>query len=277
MSVCVSRSCFTAALVVGLTTTLCACGAEPVVRPMTTPAGVRFAVLGEPPAGPAPTLFVFAHTAEGTLTQEAYSKAGRLLLPQGWLCVSLDLPCHGQDARAGEAAELSGWRQRAESGEAFIDDFTTRCRAVLDYLVEQKRTDPQRVAACGTSRGGFMALQFTAVEPRVRCVAAFAPATELAALREFAGLEGDPRVTKLDVANLADKLSDRATWVAIGNFDERVGTDRAISLTRRIVAAAVENRRAPRVELHVVASKGHGLHPAAHPEASAWIAAQITP
>src|SRR5947208_3391429 len=70
---------------------------KPAITLHRTPTGVRFALLGAKGKSPAPTLFVFASSAEDSLGNADYNKAGRRLGRQGYLCVSLDIPCHGED------------------------------------------------------------------------------------------------------------------------------------------------------------------------------------
>src|SRR5207249_1758397 len=131
--------------------------------------------------------------------------------------------------------------------------------------------------ASGTSRGGFIAMHFAATDPRVRCVAAFAPVTNLLTLREFAGMEQHPATTSLALIHHAEKLADKAVWIIIGNKDERVGTDHAIALTRKIVAAWTHPERPANIELHVLPSMGHGLPANAYDEAAAWLLRQAGP
>lgn len=248
---------------------------KPAVQKLTTPGGVRFAILGSKPSAPAPTLFVFAHEMAGTLDSDAYNKVGRFLQARQFLCVSLDLPCHGQAVRADEPQGLDGWEARLRKDEDPIGPFVKEAAQVLDYLIAEGYTDAQQVAACGTSRGGFAALHFAAAEPRVRCVAAFAPVTELPALREFQGLEQHARTNELAIARQAEKLSGRPVWICIGNDDERVGTDRAIAFARQVVQASKSQKKNAMIELHVMASTGHSVHPTAHAEAAAWIAERM--
>jgi dienelactone hydrolase len=240
-----------------------------------TPGGVRFGAMGARPTGPAPTLFVFANDIMGTLQSDDYNKVGKLLIPQGYICVALDLPCHGKSVRADEPQGLDGWASRLSKGEDPISPFTKDASAVLDYLIKEGLTDPARVAVCGTSRGGFAALHFAAAEPRVRCAAAFAPVTDLLALREFTGQEKNQSTNDLALRHLPEKLSGRPIWMCIGNHDERVDTDRAIALTREVVKASVTQKNKPLIELHVMTSEGHTIHPTAHEEAAAWIARQL--
>jgi dienelactone hydrolase len=147
----------------------------------------------------------------------------------------------------------------------------------LDFLVAEGYTDPQRVAACGTSRGGFCALHFAAAEPRVRAVACISPVTNLLALREFAGVT-EERARSVNVADLAEKLAGRAVWLGIGNDDQRVGTDECIATARRLVEAA--RARQPNavvpVELVVGPSDGHRAIDDAYTRAAQFVLEQFS-
>ncbi|MBI2193015.1 MAG: prolyl oligopeptidase family serine peptidase [Planctomycetes bacterium] len=231
----------------------------------------RLALLGQKGSAPAPTLFALSGAVEDALGEEAYIRVGLILARQGFLCASVDLPCHGEEVREGEQpGSLAGWRRRVECGEPLMAAFTDRACAALDHLVREGYSDPHRVIVCGTSRGGFSAVHFAAAEPRLRAVAAFAPVADLRALREFAGL-GDHEPTKaLALHRLADRLAGRPLWLCIGNNDQRVGTDHAIAFTRRVVEASVAQGKPAPVELHVMQTEGHAIHPTAHEEAAEW-------
>jgi dienelactone hydrolase len=260
--------------------------AEPVVSPqeppggavtmLSTSTGVRFGIWPARPAKPAPTLIVLATTPEATLANAYYRQAGDVLAQRGYLLVSVDLPCHGAERREGEPEGLDGWRKRCERGENFVADLTARLSAVLDHLIAEKMTDPERIAVCGTSRGGYSALQFAAADPRVKCVAAFSPVTDLTALREFRGAEENPLVKQLAIAEQAGKLAQRPVWIAIGDRDARVDTDRAIAFARRVTAASLEQGHDSRVDFHVLAQpKGHSTPDGAAEQAAEWIDRQL--
>ena len=242
------------------------------IQVLKTPGGVTYGVWGEKPAAPAPTLIILASTVEGTLGDPYYRRAGNILGEQGYLCVSIDLPCHGTEHRQGEPEQLSGWRYRAEHGEDFVAEFSKRLSSALDDLIAQGYTDPERIAICGTSRGGFMSLQFAAHEPRVRCLAAYAPVTDLAALREFQGAEANAMVQSLDVRKQADKLAGRPVWIIIGDQDARVSTDSAIDLARKITRASLAQKLTSQVDLHVIAEpRGHTTPNGAIESSAAWL------
>lgn len=246
------------------------------VRVLRTEGGVRFGIWGAKPDAPAPTLFVLASTIEETLGAAYYRQSGNALAECGYLSVSVDLPCHGLERRPDEPEGLSGWRVRSERNEDFVAESNARLRQVLDHLIEAGFTDADKVAASGTSRGGFLALHFAASDSRVRCAAAFAPVTELAALGEFEGAARHPLVGSLALAKQAEKLAGRAVWLVIGDQDERVGTDHTISLARRITAASLAAGVPSRVELHVMPEpRGHTTPAGAAEGAAEWIRRQI--
>lgn len=238
--------------------------------------GVEFGLWGEMTSKPAPTLFILASTIEETLDSPYFRQCGNQLGKQGYLLVSIDLPCHGKEHRSGEPEGLAGWPYRCEQGNNFVDDNNSRLSVVLDHLIKSGQTDASKVAVCGTSRGGYLALQFAAHDPRVKAVAAFAPVTDLTALREFKGQETNRLVKSLSVIHQSDKLAGRPVWIVIGDQDKRVGTDHSIDLARAITKSSLANGCKSQVDLHVIAEpRGHTV-PSGSPQLAAdWFRRQI--
>lgn len=247
------------------------------VIPMQTSDGIEFGIWPGRPLQPAPTLIILATTVQGTLGQSYYRQCGNQLAEHGFLCVSVDLPCHGSQKRPDEPEGIAGWRYRCDHQENFISDLNQRLSAVLTWMIEQKLTDPERIAVCGTSRGGYSALQFAASDSRIRCVAAFAPVTDLSKLSEFQGAENNPLVQALSIENSAPQLTGRSVWVTIGDRDLRVSTDSAIRFARQVTEQSLAAKMSPDVDLHVVAEpKGHTT-PAGAPEmAATWILRKLS-
>jgi dienelactone hydrolase len=235
-----------------------------------TPSGIRYGILGKKPAQPAPTLFVFAGGIEDSLQRADFNKIGQSLLGKGFVCVSVDIPCHGKDGQPNEPLGLQGWRSRLEKGPPLVGAFTARASTVLDHLIKEGYTDEKRVSAAGTSRGGFMALHLAAAEPRVGAVIAFAPVTDLRVVTEFAGLDKNQAIRDVNLVQHVDKLAGRHVWICIGNNDQRVGTDEVIDFTRRLVRATKGKSPVP-VEIHVMPTLGHAIHATAHEEAARWL------
>ena len=207
-----------------------------------------------------------------------FRQSGTSLAHQGWQCVSIDLPCHGWEHRAGEPEQLDGWRFRSVAGEDFVEETNRRLAHVLDHLNVKGCTDAGKVAVCGTSRGGFLAMHFAAFDSRVKCVAAFAPVTDLLGLQEFHGAEQNDLVRSLALTTRAVDLARKQVWMVIGDQDVRVGTDRAIMLADRITEVA---RDLPvcrgSIELHVLPEpRGHTTPAGATDRATEWIDRQIS-
>ncbi|MCX6622597.1 MAG: prolyl oligopeptidase family serine peptidase, partial [Acidobacteria bacterium] len=173
--------------------------------------------------------------------------------------------------RPDEPPSLRAWRYRLDHDDDIAAEFTHRAIKALNHLVASRFTDPAKVAAFGTSRGGFMALHFAAVDPRVRFVAGFAPVTDLLMLTEFAGMQDERPARALSTLRLADRLADRAIWIAIGSTDNRVSTARAIEFTSRIIEAATARGLQPKIELHVRPSPGHTTPAGSYGAAARWV------
>lgn len=247
-------------------------------RELRTTDGLHYATLGPPPtatgkAAPAPTLLVLALGLEQMRTNPIYSRLAQEMAEAGWLCITIDPPCHGEDHRSDEPEGLAGWRRRLERREPLMDDFARRARAVLDDAVQRGWCDPARIAASGTSRGGFCALHLARTDRRIRAVVGFAPVTDLAPLDEFIEIQVSPDLQALAMSNYADALADRRIWITIGNRDERVDTARAVQFCDAVVEAAARRGIAPAaaVELSVTASPGHSTPPDAHRRAAEWL------
>jgi len=229
--------------------------------------GVRFGTLRDLPAKPLPTVFFFGGPA--SLTDPESVEAQKALGPDV-LCVTLDMPAEGEFRGPREPLSLGAWRLHVDRGEDVISNLTYRAKAVLDYLIRQQATDSAKVAVFGTSRGGFMAFHFAAVEPRVRSVVAFAPVTDLLVMTEFAGRTNDHLVR----AVAANALADRNIWILIGSTDHRVSTARAMEFTQRIIEASEALGRRPGIELHIVPSDGHRVPDGSYAEAARWLLKQ---
>jgi dienelactone hydrolase len=247
-----------------------------------TSENIRYGLIGElnNQTSPAPTLLIFAHGIEEMQRQPIYTEVASILAKRGWISVVIEPPCHGEDARPGEPAQLDGWRYRLENDVAFLSDFHKTASGILDMLIKDRVTDADRVAVCGTSRGGFLAYHFAAAEPRMKATAGISPVTNLMALREFTTTSRRENVDKLNVARLASKLAGRPVWLSIGNNDTRVSTDDAIAFTREVVHATARpdmpNAIIP-VELIVAPTPGHSKVDRAHELLAEWLIERLVP
>ena len=250
-----------------------ALAASSTLQILTTPDGIRFGLAGVKQPAPSPTVFFFGGGVEQSLTEPQYVEAQRELGP-GVVNVTIDLPGHGAELRAGEPAALQAWRYRLDHGEDLIGGVVRRANSVLEHLIRERYTDPAQVAVFGTSRGGFMAFHYAAAEPRVRHIAAFAPVTDLLTLREFSEMRDDSRARAIAANVLAGRLVDRGIWIIIGSTDHRVGTHRAIEFTQRVVEAAEARGQRPAIELHIQPTEGHRVPDGCYAEAARWLRKQ---
>lgn len=249
---------------------------DKVVVHKTTSDGVDYGVWGDLVGKPAPTLFILASTIDDTLGSAYFRQCGNELAELGYILVSIDLPCHGTQTTESQPAGLSGWSHRVGNDEDIVAEANGRLSNVLDDLIKTGLTDPTRVAAAGTSRGGFLAIHFAAHDLRVKAAAGFAPVTSLAALREFSARPDHPLVAKLSLINQAEKLAGRPVWIITGDRDERVGTHHAIELASRLSSLAKERDIPSNVELHVMSEpRGHTTPRGASSMAAAWIHRQL--
>lgn len=242
------------------------------------PGGLRFGLIGDRPAQPAPTLFVLQGDLDVARKEPIYTEVARIMARHGFVSVLLDAPAHGEDRREGEPPQLAGWAARVERGENFVAPFNARASAVLDYLVKECYTDPTRVAACGTSRGGFLAFHFAAAEPRIRFIGGIAALTDLTALKEFATVTNRSQAEALSLRTLVSRLAGRPAWVCIGNNDARIDTDRVIGFTRALVKATAQAQKpeaAVPVEVVINTSAGHRSSLRDHELLAAWLLQQF--
>jgi len=245
-STLVAAACFVCAPVAAAQPTT-----QTALTTKATPDGVEFAFQGPIPAKPAPTLIILSGVAQDTLMKPSFIQAGRFLAPKGYLCVSIDLPCHGTQETKG-AKGLTGWAKRATANDDFVAEFNGRMSKVLDYLIAEKWTDAEKIAVCGTSRGGFLAVRFAAHDKRVKCAVGYSPVTDLRKLSEFRNATSVAGIDSMSLEAHVDKLVGRPIFLVIGDRDDRVGTDAAVQFARALSAAALKANVPSGVELHVV-------------------------
>jgi dienelactone hydrolase len=241
--------------------TVRAADALPTLRQLQTPGGTHYGISSDKPVAPAPTLFIIANPIRAMAEENmrALRSTGDALSRHGWIYVVLDPACEGDDQKPGQPSGLAGWAIRARQGDDFLRPYLRNCGDVLDHLIQEGFTDPQRIAVQGVSRGGFCALHLAAQNVRIKAVIGISPVTNPLALAEFA------RVTPGEMVDFSldrqlEKLAGRTVWISIGNTDDRVSTDDCIGFTRRLVATTRKLKpdlKLVPVHLQVRAALGH--------------------
>ncbi len=238
---------------------------------LRTSDGVEFAVRGDKPASARPCVLVLAGSADESLHPSSTPECSRILGNDDYVCASLDLPCHGKQRRPDEPEGLAGWRYRIDRGEDPLAEFKDRLGRVIDELVNRGFANPQQIAICGVSRGGFAAMHFAASEPRIKSIVCYAPVTDLRVLREFKGTEQSRLVQQLSLFSEAEQLADRPLFITVGDRDDRVSTEKVIEFARLLSATSARKHVPCQVELHVCPADGHRAPADAAEHSAAWL------
>ena len=182
-------------------------------------------VLSPAQLAPDPLLLLsFSSDRNTALYTEPYNLTAKSFLEHGNRVASFDLPNHGERVNK-YGAEIAGMRNAFVNGEDPFAMFVQDGTAVIDRCIAAGLAQPGRIAICGTSRAGYLALRLLAAEPRIAAAAVYAPVTDWRALTEFAADRERADVAGLQLSKYADALAGRPISMVIGNHDGRVGTD----------------------------------------------------
>ncbi len=144
--------------------------------------GVLPGYVMRPPGPPEarPTLLLFG--GGETYAEDMYFWGGASGMERGWNVIAVEVPGQGSTA-------FDGLR--------FRPDVEVAVSRIVDAALERPDVDPDRLAACGLSLGGYMIMRAASHEPRIRAVVASTPIMDWhrlledstpAVLRRFPGL-----------------------------------------------------------------------------------------
>jgi len=223
--------------------------------------------------GPLPSFFYFSLSGTDSLCTDPFNQPVQFLQGQMIRVFSMTLP--GHESRLPATQAMQTWADDYARGLDPIEGFLNALSSAVDFAVQQKFADPEKMAVGGLSRGGFIAFHAAARDERFRWVLAFAPITELHRVREFAHLQDDPTVRFFDAVNVCKQLSSRQLRLYIGNHDTLVNTRACFDFSQRVVEEAVQQQiRSPQVELFLhpsIGHKGHGTPPEIFRQGADWI------
>ena len=210
-------------------------------------AGDRNKTKQKPSEPPRPVCFCFF--GDKLLVGDPYfGRVPNELRSHGWIIVSLDLPCHGDDKRPGEPEELSGWNYRLNHGEDIFKKLCDKASKCLDELESTRNIDRSRICVYGISRGGFMAVEWISRDHRISKAATMCQVFRLRdpGLAEFDGKDQS-------LSDISDKITCPVScWVA--KNDPRVG-----------------NYNPSFAEIHVMPVNEHHVTNEAFKEAANWL------
>lgn len=190
-----------------------------------------------------------------------YGDVTEAFIKQGHRIASIDLPAHGDRVDKKYGSGIKGFANYVADGKDPFDIFVLNAKDMITECLKRGLATKGNIVSCGVSRAGYCALRLTAEDSRISGVAAFAPVTDWGVVSEFESIRKSPNVAKISLERFAAKLVDRKVYVAIGNRDDRVGTD---ACTRFVLALteALRKKGEPAAGLRymlVEDSKGHGL------------------
>lgn len=228
---------------------------------ITTAAGPLTYWLHQPDpsqAAPNALLLTFSSTRQSAFYEQSQEIPARLFAAAGHAVVSFDLPHHGEQVNCfGQG--IDGFCAAFGAGADPFAQFIEQSRAVIDDCLD-RGLGHHGIVACGVSRAAYCALRLAAAEPRIRAVAGLAPVTDWRRLREFAAVRHQPDVAALALDHWAESLANRALYLAIGNHDERVGSDACTQFVLRLLEARqTASDPLPALQFYLVDSPGHSL------------------
>jgi hypothetical protein len=228
--------------------------------------------------GPLPSVFYFSLSGPDSLCRDPYNQPVQFLAGKMIRVFSLTLPAH-EDPLSPEDA-LNCWAQDFANGRDCLKIFRDQVQMAVDFAIQKKFADPERIAAAGLSRGVLAAAFAAAENPRFRFLLGFAPLIKLGLAKEFSHLQHHPLLLAYDAIAIAAPLANRTIRFYIGNRDTRVSTKACFDFTMAVVEKAhLAHIRSPQVELIIspsVGRMGHGTSPEIFRQGVAWLEQNLT-
>lgn len=224
-------------------------------------------------AGALPTFIYFALSGEESLTLEPINRPAVNFKGENVRVISVTLPYHGDGFDPIHA--MHAWAEEFEKSGEFMQAFLDKALKMIDLLLASGVVDESKLAVGGLSRGGFIACQVAAREPRIGSVVGFSPLTKFAWSESFKNLQNHDHSVPFDLINLTPQLMRHPIRFYIGNRDVRVGTRPAYEFIEALANYAYEHGiRSPSAELTLFPSighKGHGTPPDIFDLGTEWI------
>lgn len=225
-----------------------------------------FIRMPERPAHPMALLIHLTLTARQGLETPPFSIPCREFLAAGHAVASFDLPNHGENVdEFGEG--LTGMAAAFAAGRRPFDRAVAAGTALIDAWFE-RHPESGAIVVSGVSRGALVALHLYAAESRITAAAAFAPVTDLLALREFDGLADSRLVHAASAIEIAPVLTNRPLFVSINQDDQRVDTAACVAF---VDALALDSGSVEMVRVRIDPGQGHSVTDEAYREGSRWL------
>lgn len=188
--------------------------------------------------GPLPSVFYFALSSQDSLLLEPFNHPVQQLFSDNLRIFSVSIPGHGGDLPKEKALEF--WATKIKSNICPLSHFFEETIAAIEelkpYFLQEK------IAVCGLSRGGFVALHIASRLSYIKKILAFAPLIQPEHIKEFQDLKNHPLVKNLSLDPIMNDLLDKNIRFYIGNRDLRVGTLHSFRFITHLANLAYEKR-----------------------------------
>jgi predicted esterase len=221
--------------------------------------------------GPLPSVFYFALSGPDSLCLDPFNQPVQFFEGKSIRIFSMTLPAHEEGLSPHHA--LSVWAENIAKGRDPLGPFFEEALKAIEYTVQQKLADPERLGIAGLSRGGLIASHLAAREERFKAILQFAPLTRVSQGKDFESVKGHPLLQTIDVFPLAKQLANRHIRFYIGNKDTRTHTKACFEFAMELVGHST--LRTPQIEFIMTPSigqMGHGTSPEAFHQGAEWLA-----
>lgn len=236
---------------------------------------LTFSILGPPlSAGPLPTVFYFALSAQDSFQTDPYNQPARFLACDQIRLFTATLPGHEEGLKPENALHV--WAEKMSEDPHYLTRFFEDVKNGIDKLLEQNLIPEGKLGAIGLSRGCLIASHIAALCPEIRTLCGFAPLTRLSHAKEF---QNGPDASAYDLQHLTPKLYDRTIRFYIGNLDKRVGTEYTFELVQTLAKEAKTHRiHSPPIEMVIgpsIGYQGHGTGPQVFQAGVNWMKTEL--
>ncbi|MBA3722084.1 MAG: alpha/beta hydrolase [Parachlamydiaceae bacterium] len=250
---------------------------HPDVKYILSPQGVPIYFQGpDITSGPLPAVFYFALSGIATLYEDPFNQIINELSKEKIRIFSWDLPFHQEGSDPKQA--MQQWSLELMQNQNFISDFTDQCKSHLDFLIDQKIVNENKIALAGLSRGGFIATHWCANDKRIKSLLGLAPLTKPQPLDDFPQAHIHS-YKQIQLVHLVQNLLHANVRFYIGNCDKRVGTEACFEFINALSNTAYENGiKSPHVEMIIFPSighQGHGTPPHIFHAGAHWLTSQL--
>ena len=215
-----------------------------------------------------PALMInFGLAAEETLECEYLRIVSDIFLAAGHRVASIDVFGHGEFTEYGES--LEGQTAAIKAGVDIFSDMRKRTSTFIDCMIERGLAREKAIVLDGTSRGGLMALHVLSEDERVLAASIHSPRTYIPRLTEFSDMPDNPIIQRSNAEVLIPRLTGKPLFVAIGELDERIGSECCFDFYAKLRATCTINQPV----LFTGPGASHDLSPGSYVWGSGYFAA----